>query len=86
MASSILLPQPDAATEHSFEGLVTELDQLVKDLESGQLSLEASLAAFERGMSLSRKASAILDSAEQRIEQLSGTADSPVLRPLDEPL
>jgi exodeoxyribonuclease VII small subunit len=70
-------PATDAAhpsPELSFEALVSELDTLVKDLEGGHLSLQDSLAAFERGMTLSRKASAILD------------AEVPVLRPLDEPL
>lgn len=84
-----VMPVTDATsapTEPSFEALVSELDTLVKDLEGGHLSLQDSLAAFERGMTLSRKASAILDAAEHRIEQLSGTPDAPVIRPLDEPL
>ena len=71
--------------EPTFEELVAELDKLVGQLESGQLSLEDSLAAFERGMLLSRKAGGILDTAEKRIEQLTGTPESPQIRPFDEP-
>lgn len=69
-----------------FEHLLGELDRLVTQLESGQLSLEDSLAAFERGMTVSKRAAAILDAAEARIEQLTGSPDKPVLRAFDEPL
>ncbi len=69
----------------SFEKLVDQLDKLVAQLESGQLSLEDSLAAFDTGMALSRKAAAILDAAEHRLEQIAGSPDKPELRPLDEP-
>lgn len=71
--------------EPSFEELVAELDKLVGQLESGQLSLEDSLAAFERGTLLSRKAGAILDAAEARIEQLTGTPEAPQTRPFEPP-
>ncbi|MSP92392.1 MAG: exodeoxyribonuclease VII small subunit [Myxococcales bacterium] len=84
-ASAPTVPASAGASE-GFEHLLGELDRLVTQLESGQLSLEDSLAAFERGMTVSKRAAAILDAAEARIEQLSGTPDRPVLRPLDEPL
>lgn len=71
------------AHEPAFEDLVAELDALVGQLEGGQLSLEDSLAAFERGMHLSKRAAAILDAAEHRIEQLTGSAEAPVVRPFD---
>ena len=83
-----LFPQTDATTPDppaSFEKLVDQLDKLVAQLESGQLSLEDSLAAFDTGMALSRKAAAILDAAEHRLEQIAGSPDKPELRPLDEP-
>lgn len=75
--------QPDAPA--SFEVLVDQLDKLVTQLESGKLSLEESLAAFDNGMSLSRKAAGILDAAEHRLEQISGSPDKPELRPMAEP-
>lgn len=73
-------PDPTA----SFEELLGELDRLVGQLESGQLSLEDSLSAFERGMAVSKRAAAILDSAELRIEQLTSTSEGPVTRPMDD--
>jgi len=69
---------PDAAADDvpaDFEALLGELDATVKRLESGQLSLEDSLAAFERGMRLSKKASTILDAAEARVEELTKRDD-----------
>jgi exodeoxyribonuclease VII small subunit len=83
-----LFPQTDATTPEppaSFEKLVDQLDKLVAQLESGQLSLEDSLAAFDSGMAISRKAAGILDAAEHRLEQIAGSPDKPELRPLDEP-
>ena len=74
-------PEPPAA----FEALVGQLDKLVAQLESGQLSLEESLAAFDTGMALSRRAASILDAAERRLEQISGSPDKPEIKPLDEP-
>jgi exodeoxyribonuclease VII small subunit len=84
MATDTATQQQGAGKQAGFEDLVGELDKLVTQLESGQLSLEDSLQAFERGMVLAKQAAAILDAAEARIEQLSGTADKPVLKPLDD--
>jgi exodeoxyribonuclease VII small subunit len=71
------------STPPRFESLLTELETLVTRLEKGELSLEESLAAFERGMVLSKQAAAILDAAELRIEQLGGTAAAPRVEPFD---
>jgi exodeoxyribonuclease VII small subunit len=53
-----------------FESAVAELERLVADMESGQLSLEASLAAYKRGMELSAYCQKTLDGAEQQIRIL----------------
>jgi exodeoxyribonuclease VII small subunit len=45
----------------------------VARLESGALSLEEALAAFEEGVTLSRRCSAELEAAERRIEVLLGS-------------
>lgn len=65
-----------AATEPKFEVLLAELEKLVGDLEGGKLSLEDSLSAFERGMKVSGQAAAILDQADLRIEQLTGSGEN----------
>lgn len=61
-----------------FETALAELDALVKKLEEGDLSLEQSLALYERGIQLSRFCHARLEEAERRIEILTDRGD---LRP-----
>ncbi len=58
-----------------FEKSLDELEKLVRDLEQGELSLEQSLAAFERGVKLTRECQSALKSAEQRVEQLVQNSD-----------
>jgi exodeoxyribonuclease VII small subunit len=58
-----------------FETALAELDALVKKLEDGELSLEQSLALYERGVQLSRFCHAQLEDAERRIEILTDRGD-----------
>lgn len=53
-----------------FEHSLTELQQLVERLESGELSLEASLNCFEQGIRLTRECQAALAQAEQKVQIL----------------
>jgi len=59
------------AVELSFEQALKRLNALVEKLESGQLPLEESVAAFEEGVKLTRRCEALLDSAEQRLQVLN---------------
>jgi exodeoxyribonuclease VII small subunit len=54
----------------SFETCLDELEKVVKELESGDLALERSLALFERGVELSEACRKQLESAETRVEML----------------
>jgi len=54
----------------SFEEAMSRLDKIVKELESGDLSLEASLARFEEGVKLSRECRDFLFASRQRVELL----------------
>ena len=54
----------------SFEEALEGLEALVAQLETGELPLEAALAAFERGVRLSRRCAEQLESAERRISEL----------------
>jgi len=58
-----------------FEKSLEELETLVRDLEQGELSLEQSLTAFERGVKLTRECQLALKNAEQRVEQLVQSSD-----------
>ncbi|MEK6748926.1 MAG: exodeoxyribonuclease VII small subunit [Pseudomonadota bacterium] len=53
-----------------FEKSLAELEQLVAQLEKGDLPLEASLTAFERGVTLAQQCQAALKEAEQRVNIL----------------
>lgn len=55
----------------SFEEALAALTELVGKLESGQMPLEESVAAFETGVQLSRRCEALLDKAEQRLQILN---------------
>lgn len=61
-----------------FEKALSELEELVRKLEQGELSLEQSLAAFERGVKLTRECQTALRSAEQRVQQLMLREDGSV--------
>jgi exodeoxyribonuclease VII small subunit len=53
-----------------FETALKRLEEIVRKLESGELSLDAALELFEEGIQLSRFCHAKLDSAERRVEIL----------------
>ena len=58
------------AQEFKFEEAIADLQQLVEQLESGDLSLEDSLAAFEKGVGLVRYCNQKLSEVEQKVELL----------------
>lgn len=54
----------------SFEQSLTELESIVKTMDGGELSLEASLQAFEQGINLIRSCQNQLREAELKVKQL----------------
>lgn len=58
-----------------FEASLAELEALVTRMEEGSLSLEESLAAFERGIKLTRDCQSALRDAELRIKALTQEGD-----------
>ena len=54
----------------SFEKSIETLEKIVDDLESGDLSLEASIKKFEEGIKLSKNCSKKLDETERKISVL----------------
>jgi exodeoxyribonuclease VII small subunit len=63
-------PSPDGTREPRFEEALTELEGVVRRLEQGELPLEDSLVAFERGMALVKQLSQRLEDIERRVEVL----------------
>jgi len=55
----------------TFEQAFAELEETVRKLEAGGLTLEESLAVFERGQALASRCNTQLDQAELKVRQLS---------------
>lgn len=53
-----------------FEKSLDELESIVNNMEKGELSLEDSLAYFEKGISLARDCQQALNAAEQKVDIL----------------
>lgn len=67
---------PAAATQVAeFEHSLDELEALVGRMEKGEMSLDESLTAFERGVSLYRQCQGALEQAELRVRQLLDPTD-----------
>jgi exodeoxyribonuclease VII small subunit len=75
---------PGAPPER-FEEILLRLRGLVERLEGGNLPLEESLRAFEEGMDLCRRGTAILDGAEKKVETLLGGSSAPRIAPFESP-
>jgi len=56
--------------EKKFEAALARLEEIVTELESGELGLEQSLKLFEEGVKLSRICNARLEEAERKVEIL----------------
>ncbi|SFC69818.1 exodeoxyribonuclease VII small subunit [Pseudoalteromonas denitrificans] len=67
----------------SFEQAMSELNNIVTDMENGELSLEQSLKHFERGVQLANASSAKLNQAEQKVQILMGNDTSSALTSFD---
>ncbi|MEM8769223.1 MAG: exodeoxyribonuclease VII small subunit [Pseudomonadota bacterium] len=59
----------------AFEDALAELEDLVEQMEAGDLSLEASLTAFERGVKLTRHCQASLKAAELKVKVLTESGE-----------
>ena len=70
---SELTANPDLPIDQlTYEQAFTALEQVVSNLESDENSLDIALALFERGQSLARRCSTLLDQAELKVQQISG--------------
>ena len=66
---------PEEKPAASFESGLVELEQIVKEMESGDLPLERALELYEKGMRLSESCRKQLEAAEPRIEMLVRKGD-----------
>ena len=71
--------------DFNFEKALENLEQRVSSMESGELSLEDSLKAFETGIKLTRECQTALKEAEQKIQILMNEeGDTQEMKPEDE--
>ena len=67
----------------NFEKSLAELEEIVSTLEQGDISLEDSLSAFEKGVKLSNDCQKALKTAEQKVNKLVAKGDGFTLEPFD---
>ena len=65
----------------TFEQSLSELEQIVADLEQGDVSLDDALKQFERGINLVRNSQGKLEQAQQKVSILTQEHDQPSLQP-----
>jgi exodeoxyribonuclease VII small subunit len=68
---------PSNVTPASFENAMAELADLVTQMETGQLPLEASVTAYQRGSELIKYCASQLEKVEQQVKIL----DAGMLKP-----
>lgn len=56
--------------EEKFEDKIIKLEEIVAELEKGNLSLDDSVKKFEEGIKISKECNEILESAEKKISIL----------------
>jgi len=64
-----------AAKEKKFEEEIKDLETLVNQIDSGELTLEESISAFERGVALIKSLNRKLDEVERKVELLTRNAE-----------
>lgn len=63
--------------DFDFEAALEQLEELVASMEDGELSLEDSLKAFEKGIKLTRECQTALKNAEQKVHVLLDESGEP---------
>ena len=67
-----------------FEASLKQINEIVSQMETGDLSLEESLKAFEQGLKLTRTCQKALEKAEQKVEVLIEKNSDLLLEPFDD--
>jgi exodeoxyribonuclease VII small subunit len=79
-------PEPENPSQPSFEQSLKRLEEIVHQLEEGDLGLNEALERYEEGVGLLRQSYDLLQRAERRIELLSGVdaEGNPITKPFDD--
>ena len=76
--------QAETPAEPGFDAILARLREVVAQLESGELTLEKSLAVYEEGVQLARKGQQLLAAAEKRVEVLVSASGGIETVPFDD--
>lgn len=76
-------PMSKKTSVRHFEENLSELDTIVSQLESNDISLEEALKAFEKGVKLSQECQSVLTQAEQKVQILLEKQDGEHLETFD---
>lgn len=76
----------DSPCPPSFEQALVQLEQIVRQLEDGEIGLAEALSHYEQGVQLLKQCYGLLERAERRIELVSGVdaEGNPVVEPFDD--
>ena len=74
-ATALPAIEPTQSVVAGFERSLDDLEQLVQRMEKGEMSLDESLHAYERGVALFRQCQGALQQAELRVKLLSDLDD-----------
>ena len=79
-------PSPGPGGPPDFETALARMEAIVYELEEGRIGLAEALARYEEGVGLLRQCFALLETAERRIELLTGVdaAGNPIVEPYDD--
>ncbi len=66
--------------EKSFEKSISELEEIVSQLEGGNVTLDESLSLFEKGIKLSKSCQKMLDEAEKKVSVLMTNEDGEIVK------
>lgn len=72
-------------TKIDFESAIKELENLVEQMEQGDITLEQSLENFERGIELTRACQKALQEAEQKVQILTQKQDQETVEDFNSP-
>jgi exodeoxyribonuclease VII small subunit len=71
-------PPAEMADQPDFESCMNRLEQVVQELEGGQVPLERAMALFEEALRLGQSCRTLLDAAQVRVDKLLERADGGV--------
>ncbi|NIT52864.1 MAG: exodeoxyribonuclease VII small subunit [candidate division Zixibacteria bacterium] len=82
------MAEPKKAKDIDFKAGIERLEEIVENLESGEIDLEEALKVFEEGIRISRSLSEKLEKAEKQIRKLveesDGTLTTEVMEEIEE--